>query len=84
LFREGGFSRFVDNLAHIPHADHALIIRSVFGGGGGFGGGSVPQTRGRICLTHSLGRYHQYWEIVRQSRDRADRERDRARALLGR
>ena len=67
LFREGGFSRFVDNLAHIPHADHALIIRSVFGGGGGFGGGSVSQTQAVPDLLDgfSRGRYHQYWEIVR-------------------
>ena len=64
LFREGGFARFVDNLSHIPHAERALIIRSVFGGGGGFGGGSVSQTQpvpdcwtaSRAAVTTSIGK----------------------------
>jgi hypothetical protein len=67
LFREGSFPRFVDNLTHIPHADRALIIRSVFGGGGGFGGGSVSQTQAvpELLDGFSRGRYRQYWELVR-------------------
>jgi hypothetical protein len=67
LFREGGFSRFVDNLSQMPHADRALIIRSVFGGGGGFGGGSVSQTQAvpELLDGFSRGRYRQYWELVR-------------------
>jgi hypothetical protein len=63
LFREGSFARFVDNLSHIPHADRALIIRSVFGGGGS----SVSQTQPvpELLDGFSRGRFHQYWELVR-------------------
>ena len=32
LFGDGTFPRFVDNLARLPRASHAVIIRSVFGG----------------------------------------------------
>jgi hypothetical protein len=67
LFRDGSFPRFVDNLSRMPHDDKALIIRSVFGGGGGFGGGSVSQTQGvpELLDGYSRGKYHQYWELVR-------------------
>ena len=67
LFREGSFARFVDNLSRMPRGDRALIVRSVFGGGGGFGGGSVSQTQGVPDLVDgfSRGKYHQYWELVR-------------------
>jgi hypothetical protein len=67
LFREGTFARFVDNLSRLPHGHRALIIRSVFGGGGGFGGGSVSQTQvvAELLDGFSRGKYHQYWELVR-------------------
>jgi hypothetical protein len=67
LFREGSFGRFVENLSHMPHDDRALIIRSVFGGGSGFGGGSVSQTQvvPELLDGFSRGKYRQYWELVR-------------------
>jgi hypothetical protein len=67
LFREGTFPRFVTNLTQIPHADRALIVRSVFGGGGGFGGGSLSQTQPvpELLDGFSRGRYRQYSELVR-------------------
>ena len=67
LFREGSFARFVDNLSRMPHDDGALIIRSVFGGGSGFGGGSVSQTQvvPELLDGFSRGKYRQYWELVR-------------------
>jgi hypothetical protein len=63
LFREGNYARFVDNLSHIPHGDRALIIRSVFGGGGS----SVSQTQvvPELLDGYSRGRFHSYWELVR-------------------
>jgi hypothetical protein len=63
LFREGSFARFVDNLSHVPHAERALIIRSVFGGGGS----SVSQTQvvPELLEGFSRGRFHSYWELVR-------------------
>jgi hypothetical protein len=63
LFREGTFDRFMANLSHIPHSDRALIIRSVFG----YGGGSVSQTQAVPDLLDGVahGRYRDYWQLVR-------------------
>jgi hypothetical protein len=62
LFRKGTFMRFAENLARIPHAERALLIRSVFGGGS-----SVSQTQPVSALLEGVlgGRYRQYWELVR-------------------
>jgi hypothetical protein len=67
LFREGSFAKFVDNISRMPHGERALIIRSVFGGGSGFGGGSVSQTQPlpELLDGFSHGKYRQYWELVR-------------------
>jgi len=35
LLRDGTYARFVDNLSSLPRSGRSLIIRSVFGGGGG-------------------------------------------------
>ena len=63
LFRDGTFDRFVDNLGHIPHASRALLIRSIFG----YGGGSVSQTQPVPDLLDGAahGRYRDYWQLVR-------------------
>jgi len=63
LFRDGTFDRFVDNLGHIPHASRALLIRSIFG----YGGGSVSQTQPVPDLLDGAahGRYRDYWQFVR-------------------
>jgi catechol 2,3-dioxygenase-like lactoylglutathione lyase family enzyme len=45
LFRDGTFPRFAANVARIPHAERALIIRSVFGSGGFAGGGSTSHVQ---------------------------------------
>src|SRR5262249_40356425 len=34
LFRDGQFSRFVENVNHLPRDAHSVIIRSMFSGGG--------------------------------------------------
>ena len=67
LFREGTFARFVDNLSRIPHSDRSLIVRSVFGGGGGYGGGSISMTQSvpELIDGYAKGRFHQYWELTR-------------------
>ena len=39
LFGDGKFSKFVDNLSHLPRTNRSLIIRAIFAGGLGF----VPQ-----------------------------------------
>ncbi len=62
LFREGSFIRFVENLSRMPHGERALVIRSVFGGGG-----SVSQTQPVPALLDgfSRGRFRRSWELVR-------------------
>jgi hypothetical protein len=67
LFREGTFARFVDNLSRIPHGERALLVRSVFGGGGGYGGGSFSMTQSvpELLEGYAKGRYHEYWELTR-------------------
>ena len=67
LFREGTFARFVDNLSRIPPSDRSLIVRSVFGGGGGYGGGSISMTQSvpELIDGYAKGRFHQYWELTR-------------------
>jgi len=63
LFREGTFERFADNLSHIPHGERALVIRSVFG----YGGGSVSQTQPVPDLLDGVarGRFRDYWQLVK-------------------
>ena len=34
LWRDGSYGRFLDNLRQLPHARNAVLIRSLFGGGG--------------------------------------------------
>jgi hypothetical protein len=62
LYREGSFMRFVENLSRMPHAERALVIRSVFGGGG-----SVSQTQPVPALLEgfSRGRFRHYRELIR-------------------
>jgi hypothetical protein len=36
LYRSGTYDRFLENLASVPHDRDAVIIRSIFGGGGSF------------------------------------------------
>jgi hypothetical protein len=67
LFRDGSFPRFVDNLSRLPRAERAVLVRSVFGRAGGFGGGSVSLTQPVSELVEGFadGRYRVYWELVR-------------------
>jgi hypothetical protein len=46
LWRDGGYGRFLDNLARFAATDNAVVIRSLFGGGG-----SVSETAPIASLT---------------------------------
>jgi hypothetical protein len=63
LFRYGTFPRFVANLGQFPRAPNAIIIRSIFNGGGS---SSVTQPLGELIDGHAQGRFRQYAELVRR------------------
>jgi hypothetical protein len=66
LFGDARFDRFVSNLANLPRADHAVIIRSVFGrfSMGSGGSSSHVQSLGDLVTGYSKGRYRYYGELV--------------------
>jgi hypothetical protein len=68
LFGDGTFPRFVENLSRMPRTDAAVIIRSVFAGGGprvaGYGSASMTQPVSELVDGFSRGRFHQYWELT--------------------
>jgi hypothetical protein len=68
LFRDGSFPRFVSNLGTLPRAENAVIIRSVFGGGGlpvpGYNSASLIQPIGVLVDGFARGQFRQYWELT--------------------
>jgi hypothetical protein len=56
----------VTNLGSIPRADHAVIIRSVFGrfAMGGGGSSSHLQSVGDLVTGYGKGRFRYYGELV--------------------
>ena len=62
LFRNGTFSTFVANAGRLPRAPHAVIIRSVFGGGSG--SYSLTQPLGELVDGFARGRFRQYGELT--------------------
>jgi hypothetical protein len=68
LFGDGTFPRFVENLSRIPRGEGAVIIRSVFGGGGprvaGYGSASLTQRLAELVDGYDHGRFRQYWELT--------------------
>ena len=61
LFRYGTFSRFVANLGQLPRTPNAVIIRSIFDGGGST---STTQPLGALIDGHAQGRFRQYVELI--------------------
>ena len=66
LFSDGRFDAFATNLARLPRADHAVIIRSVFGRYGFPRGGSVSQIQnvGEMVEGLAKGRFRYYDELI--------------------
>ena len=62
LFRNGTFPTFVANVGRLPRAPHAVIIRSVFGGGSG--SYSLTQPLGELVDGFAQGRFRQYGELT--------------------
>lgn len=65
LFRGRRFGRWVSNLAQLPHAANAVVIRSVFGGGP-----SISETQRVDDLTagFNAGRFQNYADLVYRPR----------------
>ena len=73
LYGQGSYPRFVANLRQIPHAKHAVIIRSVFGRyitTGRPGDGSVSQLHSIDDLLDgsTRGQFRSYGELVGRGR----------------
>ena len=66
LFSDGRFDAFATNLARLPRADHAVVIRSVFGRYGFPRGGSVSQLQniGEMVDGLAKGRFRYYDELI--------------------
>jgi hypothetical protein len=69
LFGNGAFPRFVANLDRLPHAPHAVLIRSIFGrfvapARPGDGSTSRVQSIEELRREHAAGRIRQYADIA--------------------
>lgn len=65
LFRRRRFAAWVDNLVQLPRAPHAVVIRSVFGGGPSV---SEIQRVEELVAGVAAGRYRSYPDLVYRAR----------------
>ena len=74
LFQQARYRRFLDNLARLPHADHSVVIRSVFANTAGRVPGktmpgyfstSLVQPVPDLLDGFATGRYASYWDLIR-------------------
>jgi hypothetical protein len=72
LFRNGAFTRYIDNLKRLPHSDHSLIIRSIFGGyslpesAPGYYSTSAVQNLNELLANCGSGKCRSYFEVLRK------------------
>ena len=72
LFRDGSFTQYMENLSHLPHSDHSVIIRSIFGGYvlsdsvPGYFSTSTIQDISELLFKYSAGKYRSYIDLLRQ------------------
>jgi len=70
LFREGTFSKFVDNLSHLPHTNRSLLIRAIFAGASpqqlapGYASASIVQRVDELLQGYAIGRFKNYRELT--------------------
>lgn len=70
LFRDNTFSRFVENLSHLPHTSQTLIIRSVFAGvyllptQPGYASASIVQPMNELLQGYAAGKFREYRELI--------------------
>jgi len=72
LFRNGAYTRYIDNLKRVPHSDKSLIIRSIFGGYSlpesvpGYYSTSTVQTVNELLANCAAGKCRSYFELLRR------------------
>ena len=72
LFHDRNFNRYMENLRRLPHTDHSVIIRSIFGGFAvpetipGYYSTSTVQIFDELLGNFSAGKYESYFDLIRQ------------------
>ncbi len=61
LFRQGTFSKFIDNLSHLPRTNRSLLIRSVFFNAPS---SSFVQPVDELVQGYAQGRFHSYRDVI--------------------
>jgi hypothetical protein len=70
LFRDGSFSRYMDNLGRLPHTDHSVVIRSIFGSYAlpesvpGYYSTSTVQNMSELLAGYAGGKYRTYSDML--------------------
>jgi hypothetical protein len=72
LYGDDRFSKFLDNLSHLPRTNRSLIIRAIFAGGLGFvphgqpgyGSASVVQPVEELVSGYANGRFGTYRQLI--------------------
>jgi hypothetical protein len=72
LFRDGAYTRYIDNLKRLPHSDRSLIIRAIFGGYSlpesvpGYYSTSTVQNLNELLAACAAGKCRSYYELLRR------------------
>jgi hypothetical protein len=72
LFRNGAYTRYIENLRRLPHTDKSLIIRSIFGGyslpesAPGYYSTSTVQNLNELLANCAAGKCRSYFELLRR------------------
>jgi hypothetical protein len=72
LFRNGTYTKYLDNLKRLPRSDRSLIIRSIFGGyslpdsAPGYYSTSTVQNLNELLANCAAGKCRSYFELLRR------------------
>jgi hypothetical protein len=72
LFRNGAYTKYLDNLKRLPRSDRSLIIRSIFGGYSladsvpGYYSTSTVQNLNELLANCAAGKCRSYFELLRR------------------
>jgi hypothetical protein len=72
LFRDGAYTRYIENLKRLPHSDRSLIIRAIFGGYSvadsvpGYYSTSTVQNLNELLAACAAGKCRSYYELLRR------------------